>query len=91
MKLDNGFFKVRFDRLTLRQQEYAIAMAKVEKLPAKSGDIAKTLNISVKKAAPIRAELIKKEIAYRSEFGKTTFSVPKFDKYLRRAEKFSSV
>ena len=38
----------------------------------------------------LRDELIKKGIAYSPEFGTTTFSVPKFDEYLRRAEKFNS-
>lgn len=82
--LDNGFYKVRYERLTVRQQQYVLAMAKAPSLPAKSGDIADILNISVKKAAPIRDELIKKGMVYSPAFGLTTFTVPKFDDFLRR-------
>jgi hypothetical protein len=53
-------------------------------LPAKSGEIAKILKISVKKAAPIRDELIKKGMIYSPAFGLTAFTVPKFDAFLQR-------
>ncbi|MCP4310044.1 MAG: ATP-binding protein [Bacteroidetes bacterium] len=82
--LDNGFYKVRYERLTVRQQQYVLAMAKVPSLPAKSGEIAHLLNMSVRKAAPIRDELIKKGMIYSPAFGLTTFTVPKFDAFLRR-------
>ncbi len=82
--LDNGFYKVRYDRLTIRQQQYVLAMAKILTLPAKSGEIAKILNMSVKKAAPIRDELIKKGMIYSPGFGLATFTVPKFDAFLQR-------
>jgi len=82
--LDNGFYKVRYERLTVRQQQYVLAMAKMPSLPAKSGEIAHLLNMSVRKAAPIRDELIKKGMIYSPAFGLTTFTVPKFDAFLRR-------
>ena len=41
--LDRSFFRVRFDRLTLREQEYLRAMAELEAGPHRSGDIAATL------------------------------------------------
>jgi len=82
--LDNGFYKVRYERLTLRQQQYVLAMAKSPSLPAKSGEIAKILKIPVKKAAPIRDELIKKGMIYSPAFGLTAFTVPKFDAFLQR-------
>lgn len=82
--LDSGFYKVRYERLTVRQQQYVIAMAKTPSLPAKSGVIAKIMKIPVKKAAPIRDELIKKGMIYSPAFGLTTFTVPKFDAFLQR-------
>ena len=82
--LDNGFYKVRYERLTIRQQQYVLAMARAPSLPAKSGEIAKLLKMPVKKAAPIRDELIKKGMIYSPAFGLTTFTVPKFDAYLQR-------
>lgn len=82
--LDNGFYKVRYERLTVRQQQYVLTMAKVPSLPAKSGEIAHLLKVPVKKAAPIRDELIKKGMIYSPAFGLATFTVPKFDAFLRR-------
>jgi hypothetical protein len=38
----------------------------------------------VKKAAPIRDELIKKGMIYSPAFGLATFTVPKFDAFLQR-------
>ena len=64
--LDNGFFKVRIDRLTERQLEYVIAMSIIDKLPANSTAIATILGISVKQAAPIRDEIIKLNPSFRS-------------------------
>ena len=82
--LDTGFFKVRYDRLTSRQQEYVRAIAEVGHLPATSTEVANILNITIKKAAPIRDEIIKKGMALSPSWGKITFSVPKFDEFLRR-------
>lgn len=83
--LDKGFFKVRLDRLTDRQQEYARAMAELGPAPAKSTAVANVLGITVKQAAPIRDELIKKNIAYSPKRGLVAFTVPKFDEFIKRA------
>ena len=82
--LDQGFFKVRFDRLTERQQDYVRAIAEVKHLPATSSEVAGELNISIKKAAPIRDEVIKKGIAYSPSRGLISFTVPGFEDYLLR-------
>lgn len=82
--LDKGFYNVRYERLTSRQQEYVLAMAKAPELPARSGEIAGIMGIPVKKAAPIRDELIKKGMVYSPSFGLATFTVPKFNEYLCR-------
>jgi len=82
--LDEGFFKVRLDRLTARQQDYARAMAEIMPSPATSTIVAKVLGLTVKQAAPIRDELIKKGIAYSPKRGLVAFTVPKFDEFVRR-------
>ncbi len=82
--LDSGFFRVRYDRLTPQQQDYARAMAEVGHLPAKSTQIAEELGFTVKRAAPIRDGLIKKGMAYSPGRGLINFSVPKFDEFLKR-------
>jgi len=80
--LDKGFFKVRIDRLTERQQEYVCAMAELGPSPATS--VAKVLGVTVKQAAPIRDEVIKKGMAYSPRRGLVAFTVPKFDEFIKR-------
>jgi len=82
--LDQGFFKVRYDRLTERQKQYMEAMAMTSTLPAKSAQVSDYLNISVNQAAPIRDELIKKGIAYSPTRGLVDFTVPGFREFLQR-------
>lgn len=82
--LDKGFFKVRLDRLTDRQQDYAWAMAEILPSPATSTAVAKVLGLTVKQGAPIRDELIKKGIAYSPKRGLVAFTVPKFDEFMKR-------
>jgi len=83
--LDEGFFKVRFERLTERQQQYARAMAEFGNEPANSTAVANLLGMTVKKAAPVRDEVIKKGMAYSPKRGLVAFTVPKFDEYMKRA------
>jgi len=85
IELDRGFFKVRLDRLTQRQQEYVRAMAEIGDRLATSTEVADMLGISVKQAAPIRDEVIKKGMAYSPQRGRIAFTVPKFGSFLRRA------
>jgi hypothetical protein len=82
--LDSGFFRIRYERLTERQQDYAKAMAIAGKLPVSSAEVAEILGITVRQAAPIRDEVIKKGMAYSPGRGLISFSVPKFEDYLRR-------
>ena len=83
--LDSGFFKIRFERLTDRQQEYIRAMAELGPDPATSTAVAKMLGLTIKQAAPIRDEIIKKGVAYSPRRGLIAFTVPKFDEFLKRA------
>jgi hypothetical protein len=82
--LDQGLFKMRFDRLTKRQQKYALALASFGSTPATSTAVANVLGIDVKQAAPIRDEVIKKGMAYSPSRGIVAFTVPKFDAFLKR-------
>ena len=82
--LDSGFYKIRKERLTERQLEYAYALATIEILPASSTQVANVLGVSVKKVAPVRDEIIKKGIAYSPQRGLISFTVPGFKEYLLR-------
>ena len=83
--LDAGFFKVRFDRLTIKQREYVIAMASLGKGPYyRSSDIADILGVTPESLSPRRAEIIGKGMVYSPSHGDIAFTVPLFDEYLTR-------
>lgn len=83
--LDKGFFKVRLDRLTPRELDYMRAMAGLGAGPHGSGEIATAMGQSVSSVGPIRGDLIAKGMIYSPSYGKTAFTVPMFDAYVRRA------
>jgi hypothetical protein len=83
-RLDEGFFRVRFDRLTPREKDYMRAMATLGAGPHRSGEIAEKLNAPVRSVAPVRSSLISKGMIYSPAHGDTGFTVPLFDAYLRR-------
>jgi len=82
--LDEGFFRVRFDRLTPREKDYMRAMASLGAGPHRSGEIADKLKAPVRSVAPVRSSLISKGMIYSPAHGDTGFTVPLFDAYLRR-------
>ena len=83
--LDASFFRVRFDRLTPREQDYLRAMAELGPGPHRSGDVASKLGIAVTSAGPLRTGLIRKGMIWSPAHGETAFTVPMFDQYMFRA------
>jgi hypothetical protein len=83
--LDKSFFRVRFDRLTPREQDYLRAMAELGPGPHRSGAIAEKLGTSVEKVGPLRNGLIKKGMIWSPAHGDTAFTVPMFDEFMQRA------
>lgn len=83
--LDRSFFRVRFDRLTPREQDYLRAMAALGPGPHRSGDIADSLGIKVQQAGPLRNGLIRKGMIWSPAHGHTAFTVPMFDAFMIRA------
>jgi hypothetical protein len=82
--LDESFFKVRFDRCTPREKKYLRAMAELGEGPHRSGDISACLNAKVSSLAPVRSSLIVKGMIYSPNHGDTAFTVPMFDKFMKR-------
>ncbi len=82
--LDESFFRVRFDRLTLAEKKYLRAMAELGAGPHRSGDVAEALKRKVTSLAPIRNQLIAKGMIYSPSHGDTAFTVPLFDMFLHR-------
>jgi type II secretory pathway predicted ATPase ExeA len=83
-RLDQNFFRVRFDRLTPREKEYLRAMAELGSGPQRSGDVAEKLGVNVKSVAPLRNNLIRKGMIYSPAHGDTAFTVPLFGEFMKR-------
>ncbi len=83
--LDEGFFKVRFDRCTPSERKYMRALAELGSGIQRSGDIAQLLKVKTTSVAPTRSSLIKKGMIYSPSHGDTAFTVPLFDQYMKRA------
>ena len=82
--LDEGFFRVRFDRLTPLEKKYLRAMAELGSGPHRSGDISDQLNREVTSLGPTRGQLIAKGMIWSPSHGDTAFTVPLFDEFMRR-------
>ena len=84
-RLDQGFFRVRFDRLTPGEKKFLRAMAGLDPIARHSGDIAGALGVKINSIGPARASLIKKGMIYSPAHGEMAFTVPLFDEFMRRA------
>ena len=84
-RLDQNFFRVRFDRLTPSEKNFLRAMAHQGAGNYRSGDIAETLGMTAKSIGPVRAKLIKKGMIYSPAHGEMAFTVPLFDEFMVRA------
>jgi hypothetical protein len=84
-RLDENFFRVRFDRLTPSERKFLRAMAELGPGAQRTGDIAAMLGVQVSGLGPVRAKLIKKGMVYSPAHGDMAFTVPLFDEFMRRA------
>jgi hypothetical protein len=88
-KLDGSFFKVRAERTTDLELQYLRAMAELGSEPQQARDVARLLNRTSEQLGPTRARLIEKGLLYTPGFGLAAFTVPQFDRYMRRAHKLN--
>ena len=82
--LDDGFFRVRLDRLTPKETEFVKVMATLGDGPYAMNDIAKILGKKLSSLGPVRANTISKGMIYSTEHGFLDFSVPLFAEFMRR-------
>lgn len=84
-KLDGSFFRVRLDRATPLQTAYMRAMAELGPEPQKAADVARVMGRESSQLGPTRAELIEMGLLYTPEHGYAAFTVPDFDRFMKRA------
>lgn len=84
-KLDSSFFRVRLDRATELETAYLRAMAELGPEPQLAGEVARLLNRSSEQCGPTRSGLIEKGLLYTPSHGYAAFTVPHFDKFMRRS------
>lgn len=89
-KLDESFFRVRFDRLTPLERDYMRCLAELGSEPQRSADVASRMGRKANSVAPTRDSLIKKGMVYSPEHGMIAFTVPLFDEFMRREMPISS-
>lgn len=83
-RLDENFFRVRFDRLTPREKHFLRSMAHLGPGPHRTGNIADVQGVKIGSLGPTRANLIKKGMIYSPAHGDLAFTVPLFDEFMRR-------
>ena len=84
-RLDENFFRVRFDRLTPSEKNFLRAMAELGPQEQRMGDIADKLGVKVTSLGPVRAKLISKGMVFSPAYGDLAFTVPLFDQFMLRA------
>lgn len=83
-RLDQNFFRVRYDRLTPGERRFLRAMADLGPGPHRSGDVADVLGVKLAGIGPVRAKLIRKGMIYSPSYGDIAFTVPLFDAFMKR-------
>jgi hypothetical protein len=84
-RLDENFFRVRYDRLTPSEKNFLRAIAELGPGAHRTGDIAEILKVKVTSLGPVRAKLINKGMIFSPAHGDMDFTVPLFDDFMIRA------
>lgn len=82
--LDEGFFRMRFDRATRASRRYLRAMASLGPGPHLVREVAAALGTRSNRVSPQRDALIRLGLCYAPRRGEIGFTLPLFDKFLRR-------
>jgi hypothetical protein len=83
-ELDGSFFKSRVQRSTPEELRYMRAMADLGPDAHRASDVAEVLGRTSEQVAPLRARLINKGLLYTPRYGLAKFTVPQFDRFMRR-------
>jgi hypothetical protein len=83
-KLDGSFFRVRAERTTELELRYMRAMAELGSEPQQAKDVAALLGRTSQQMGPTRSRLIEKGLLFTPGHGLAAFTVPQFDRFMRR-------
>lgn len=83
-RLDENFFRVRFDRLTPGEKRFLRAIAELGEGDQRMGAVADLLGVKIGSQGPIRAKLIRKGMIYSPGHGDIAFTVPLFNDFMVR-------
>lgn len=86
--LDNGFFRVRYERCAESDKKFIFAMVMCDELPCTISNIANNLHKTVSQISTTRAQLINKGIIYPIRYKELDFTVPEFDNFIRRLSEY---
>lgn len=82
--MDNGFFKVRYERCADSDKKFVFAMVKCGELPCTIANVALNLGKEVSAISTTRAQLINKGIIYPIRYKELDFTVPEFSGFIQR-------
>lgn len=83
-ELDDSFFRTRVQRCTKEELRYMRAMAELGPSEQKAVDVALLLQKQSEQVSPLRSRLINKGLLYTPNYGYAKFTVPQFDRFMRR-------
>jgi type II secretory pathway predicted ATPase ExeA len=83
-RLDDGFFRSRWERATPSEREYLSAMAVDGDDPSQSGEVARRLAKMPTQLGPVRAKLISKGLVFAPARGAIAFTVPGMAEFIAR-------
>jgi hypothetical protein len=87
-RLDESFFRVRIERASELEVRYLRAMAELGPTPQRAGAVALSLGRPADRLGPIRTRLIEKGLLFTPSYGLAAFTVPQFDRFMRRTFPF---
>jgi len=90
-ELDESFSRSRIQRSTAEERRYMRAMAELGSDAQKAADVAEVLGKTSEQIAPLRARLINNGLLYTPRYGYAKFTVPQFDRFMRRHVGLDSV
>jgi hypothetical protein len=83
-RLDEGFFRSRWERATPSEREYLSAMAADGDAWSQSGEVARRLSKQPAQLGPVRAKLISKGLVFAPVHGAIAFTVPGMAEFIAR-------